>query len=247
MHKILKILGFFGKIFRGVLSSILCLARHKAARAEQEWLRCWWHRVEQVSEKPFGFPWKCYVLWQLGSATSGWCASTCIQCPCKSGESYQEMRAHPCTNTDDHRGHFLFLLQIKAYTQLKIAGLYPSAYWVGQAVVDLPLFFSILVLMIGSLFAFHYGIYFYVGKFMAVVSVVGTWGHTGVQGLGSVIFHKHLFLLDGSAGFSKTMYTENAWSGFLVQRHQPECTKGKTASSPEGGGGKYLGFNWEPE
>lgn len=35
--------------------------------------------------------------------------------------------------------------------------------------VDLPLFFFILVLMIGSLFAFHYGVYFYVGKFLAVV------------------------------------------------------------------------------
>uniref|UniRef100_A0A672UQS1 Cholesterol transporter ABCA5 n=1 Tax=Strigops habroptila TaxID=2489341 RepID=A0A672UQS1_STRHB len=63
--------------------------------------------------------------------------------------------------------HFLSLkrenkcVRIKAYTQLKIAGLYPSAYWTGQAVVDLPLFFSILILMIGSLFAFHYGVYFY--------------------------------------------------------------------------------------
>lgn len=68
---------------------------------------------------------------------------------------------------------FLSPSQLRAYTQLQIAGLYPSAYWAGQALVDLPLFFSILVLMLGSLFAFHYGIYFYAGKFMAVVSVVG--------------------------------------------------------------------------
>ncbi|OXB75592.1 UNVERIFIED_CONTAM: hypothetical protein H355_015708 [Colinus virginianus] len=59
--------------------------------------------------------------------------------------------------------------KLRAYTQLQIAGLYPSAYWVGQALVDLPLFFFILVLMLGSLFAFHYGIYFYAGKFMAVL------------------------------------------------------------------------------
>ncbi|XP_069055940.1 cholesterol transporter ABCA5 isoform X1 [Pleurodeles waltl] len=59
--------------------------------------------------------------------------------------------------------------KMKAYTQLKMAGLYPSAYWVGQAVVDLPLFFLILVLMMGSLFAFHYGVYFYADKFVAVV------------------------------------------------------------------------------
>ncbi|KAJ7401602.1 ATP binding cassette subfamily A member 5 [Pitangus sulphuratus] len=64
--------------------------------------------------------------------------------------------------------------KIKAYTQLKIAGLYPSAYWTGQAIVDLPLFFSILVLMIGSLFAFHYGVYFYVGKFLAVTALLCT-------------------------------------------------------------------------
>ncbi|KAM4673147.1 cholesterol transporter ABCA5 isoform 2-T4 [Amazona ochrocephala] len=64
--------------------------------------------------------------------------------------------------------------KIKAYTQLKIAGLYPSAYWTGQAVVDLPLFFSILTLMIGSLFAFHYGVYFYVGKFLAVTALLCT-------------------------------------------------------------------------
>ncbi|XP_019349796.1 cholesterol transporter ABCA5 [Alligator mississippiensis] len=59
--------------------------------------------------------------------------------------------------------------KIKAYTQLKISGLYPSAYWTGQAIIDLPLFFFILGLMIGSLFAFHYGVYFYVGKFLAVI------------------------------------------------------------------------------
>ncbi|XP_069511181.1 cholesterol transporter ABCA5-like [Ambystoma mexicanum] len=64
-------------------------------------------------------------------------------------------------NADSHK--------MKAYTQLKMAGLYPSAYWVGQAVVDLPLFFLILILMMGSLFAFHYGVYFYADKFIAVV------------------------------------------------------------------------------
>ncbi|KAL4835198.1 hypothetical protein H8958_017184 [Nasalis larvatus] len=58
---------------------------------------------------------------------------------------------------------------IKAYTQLKLSGLLPSAYWIGQAVVDIPLFFIILILMLGSLLAFHYGLYFYTVKFLAVV------------------------------------------------------------------------------
>lgn len=48
--------------------------------------------------------------------------------------------------------------------------------WPGS--VDLLLFFFILILMIGSLFTFHYGVYFYVGKFLAVVSV--GWGESRV-------------------------------------------------------------------
>ncbi|XP_066474234.1 cholesterol transporter ABCA5-like isoform X2 [Tiliqua scincoides] len=59
--------------------------------------------------------------------------------------------------------------QIKAHTQLKISGLYPSAYWCGQALVDIPLFYIILLMMIGSLFVFHHGVYFYPEKFLAVV------------------------------------------------------------------------------
>uniref|UniRef100_A0A8C4VXT6 ATP binding cassette subfamily A member 5 n=1 Tax=Gopherus evgoodei TaxID=1825980 RepID=A0A8C4VXT6_9SAUR len=62
--------------------------------------------------------------------------------------------------------------KIKAYTQLKISGLYPSAYWSGQAVIDFPLFFISVVLMIGSLFAFHRGVYFDTWKFLAIVSLI---------------------------------------------------------------------------
>ncbi|KAM9210611.1 LOW QUALITY PROTEIN: ATP-binding cassette sub-family A member 9-like [Dugong dugon] len=35
----------------------------------------------------------------------------------------------------------------KAHSQLRISGLYPSAYWFGQALVDVPLYFLILLLM----------------------------------------------------------------------------------------------------
>jgi hypothetical protein len=41
----------------------------------------------------------------------------------------------------------LFLYQKKVHSQLWISGLYPSAYWFGQAVVDIPLYFLILLLM----------------------------------------------------------------------------------------------------
>uniref|UniRef100_A0A8C0LEE4 ATP binding cassette subfamily A member 9 n=1 Tax=Canis lupus dingo TaxID=286419 RepID=A0A8C0LEE4_CANLU len=36
----------------------------------------------------------------------------------------------------------------KAHSQLRISGLYPSAYWFGQALVDIPLYFLILLLII---------------------------------------------------------------------------------------------------
>ncbi|XP_015501469.1 ATP-binding cassette sub-family A member 5 [Parus major] len=91
--------------------------------------------------------------------------------------------------------------KIKAYTQLKIAGLYPSAYWTGQAVVDLPLFFFILILMIGSLFAFHYGVYFYVGKFLAVIFCL-------VGYVPSVV----LFTYVVSFTFRKVQNTKEFWS-----------------------------------
>uniref|UniRef100_A0A8C5V606 ATP binding cassette subfamily A member 9 n=1 Tax=Microcebus murinus TaxID=30608 RepID=A0A8C5V606_MICMU len=35
----------------------------------------------------------------------------------------------------------------KAHSQLRISGLYPSAYWFGQALVDVPLYFLILLIM----------------------------------------------------------------------------------------------------
>ncbi|NWR25396.1 ABCA5 protein, partial [Emberiza fucata] len=91
--------------------------------------------------------------------------------------------------------------KIKAYTQLKIAGLYPSAYWTGQAVVDLPLFFLILILMIGSLFAFHYGVYFYVGKFLAVIFCL-------IGYVPSVV----LFTYVVSFTFRKVQNTKEFWS-----------------------------------
>lgn len=45
----------------------------------------------------------------------------------------------------------LFLLpfpsQIKAHAQLRVSGLFPSAYWCGQALVDVPLFWALMCLM----------------------------------------------------------------------------------------------------
>ncbi|XP_067403405.1 cholesterol transporter ABCA5 isoform X2 [Emydura macquarii macquarii] len=91
--------------------------------------------------------------------------------------------------------------KIKAYPQLKISGLYPSAYWTGQAVIDFPLFFIILVLMIGSLFAFHPGVYFYTRKFLAVIFCL-------IGYVPSVV----LFTYVVSFTFKKVQNTKEFWS-----------------------------------
>ncbi|XP_061471624.1 cholesterol transporter ABCA5-like isoform X2 [Rhineura floridana] len=64
-------------------------------------------------------------------------------------------------NAENHR--------IKAYTQLKISGLFPSAYWCGQALIDIILYYIILLLMVGILFIVHHGIIFFPEELLAVV------------------------------------------------------------------------------
>ncbi|XP_012893477.1 PREDICTED: ATP-binding cassette sub-family A member 5 isoform X2 [Dipodomys ordii] len=91
--------------------------------------------------------------------------------------------------------------KIKAYTQLKLSGLLPSAYWIGQAIVDIPLFFVVLILMLGSLFAFHHGLYFYAVKFLAVVFCL-------IGYVPSVI----LFTYIASFTFKKILNTKEFWS-----------------------------------
>lgn len=46
--------------------------------------------------------------------------------------------------------------KIKARSQLRISGLFPSAYWCGQALVDTALYWLLLFLMVAILFAFNY-------------------------------------------------------------------------------------------
>nr|XP_020039050.1 ATP-binding cassette sub-family A member 5 isoform X2 [Castor canadensis] len=91
--------------------------------------------------------------------------------------------------------------KIKAYTQLKLSGLLPSAYWIGQAIVDIPLFLIVLILMLGSLFAFHHGLYFHAVKFLAVVFCL-------IGYVPSVI----LFTYIASFTFKKILNTKEFWS-----------------------------------
>ncbi|XP_058477240.1 ATP-binding cassette sub-family A member 5 isoform X1 [Solea solea] len=45
--------------------------------------------------------------------------------------------------------------EIKCRSTLRISGLLPSAYWCGQAVVDIPFFYLILSLMVAIIFSLH--------------------------------------------------------------------------------------------
>ncbi|TRY83021.1 hypothetical protein DNTS_007641 [Danionella cerebrum] len=45
--------------------------------------------------------------------------------------------------------------ELKCRSTLRISGLIPSAYWCGQAAIDVPFYFLILVCMTSTLFAFH--------------------------------------------------------------------------------------------
>lgn len=49
----------------------------------------------------------------------------------------------------------LFFYQLKCRSTLRISGLVPSAYWCGQAAIDVPFYYLILICMTSTLFAFH--------------------------------------------------------------------------------------------
>ncbi|XP_068119418.1 cholesterol transporter ABCA5 isoform X2 [Hyperolius riggenbachi] len=59
--------------------------------------------------------------------------------------------------------------KVKTYTQLKMSGLYQSAYWVGQAAVDMPLYLLILSIMLATFFIFNRGIPLYAGTVVSLV------------------------------------------------------------------------------
>lgn len=48
-----------------------------------------------------------------------------------------------------------FFYQLKCRSTLRISGLVPSAYWCGQAAIDVPFYYLILTCMTCTLFAFH--------------------------------------------------------------------------------------------
>ncbi|XP_074080807.1 ATP-binding cassette sub-family A member 10-like isoform X2 [Macrotis lagotis] len=70
--------------------------------------------------------------------------------------------------------------KIKAQAQLRISGLYPSAYWCGQALVDVPLNFLILLLICAIAYIFHI-IHFTMhisNIFLQIICIIGYAGST---------------------------------------------------------------------
>uniref|UniRef100_A0A3Q0SZ76 Cholesterol transporter ABCA5 n=1 Tax=Amphilophus citrinellus TaxID=61819 RepID=A0A3Q0SZ76_AMPCI len=63
--------------------------------------------------------------------------------------------------------------ELKCRSTLHISGLVPSAYWCGQAAVDLPFYYLILSCMISVLFSFHTGNLLTSGNLTAVLCTVG--------------------------------------------------------------------------
>ncbi|RLV94598.1 hypothetical protein DV515_00013079 [Chloebia gouldiae] len=60
------------------------------------------------------------------------------------------------TNLPNYNGAIKISLEgkLQARSQLRLAGLFPSAYWCGQALVDIPFFWSLICLMFGILTLF---------------------------------------------------------------------------------------------
>uniref|UniRef100_A0A4W3K4I1 ATP binding cassette subfamily A member 5 n=1 Tax=Callorhinchus milii TaxID=7868 RepID=A0A4W3K4I1_CALMI len=61
-------------------------------------------------------------------------------------------------------------LQIKSRSQLRLSGLFPSAYWCGYALVDIPVYFVIVAVMLGCVIAFNTTSLLHVGAGISMVS-----------------------------------------------------------------------------
>ncbi|XP_056405772.1 ABC-type organic anion transporter ABCA8-like isoform X2 [Hyla sarda] len=66
--------------------------------------------------------------------------------------------------------------KIKARSQLRVCGLFPSAYWCGQALVDIALYWLLLFLMVTILFAFNYRIMFSFSKVALLILEILVYG-----------------------------------------------------------------------
>ncbi|XP_073166647.1 ABC-type organic anion transporter ABCA8-like isoform X3 [Lepidochelys kempii] len=95
--------------------------------------------------------------------------------------------------------------KIKAHSQLRVSGLFPSAYWCGQALVDIPLYLILLFSMFGVIFALSYRISKSAGEALALF--------TGITGYGiSMILFVYLIAFT----FRKRCNSCDFWSFILI-------------------------------
>ncbi|XP_067403873.1 uncharacterized protein [Emydura macquarii macquarii] len=95
--------------------------------------------------------------------------------------------------------------KIKARSQLWTSGLVPSAYWCGQALVDIPLFLILLFSMFGILFAMRYRISMSAIEALALI--------TGITGYGAAMV---LFIYLIAFIFRKRCNNCDFWSFILI-------------------------------
>uniref|UniRef100_A0A673I6D1 ATP-binding cassette sub-family A member 5-like n=1 Tax=Sinocyclocheilus rhinocerous TaxID=307959 RepID=A0A673I6D1_9TELE len=73
----------------------------------------------------------------------------------------EDKEVYICVVTSYNDGFLFYLIffiifnQLKCRSTLRISGLVPSAYWCGQAAIDVPFYYLILICMTSTLFAFH--------------------------------------------------------------------------------------------
>ncbi|KAG6936912.1 ATP binding cassette subfamily A member 9, partial [Chelydra serpentina] len=95
--------------------------------------------------------------------------------------------------------------KIKARSQLRVSGLFPSAYWCGQALVDIPLYLILLFSMFGMIFALSYRISMSASEALALF--------TGIIGYGvSMILFVYLIAFT----FRKRCNSCDFWSFIFI-------------------------------
>uniref|UniRef100_A0A452J531 ABC transporter domain-containing protein n=1 Tax=Gopherus agassizii TaxID=38772 RepID=A0A452J531_9SAUR len=94
---------------------------------------------------------------------------------------------------------------IKARSQLRVSGLVPSAYWCGQALVDISLYLILLFSMFGIIFALSHKITMSAGEALALF--------TGITGYGASMI---LFVYLIAFTFRKRCNSCDFWSFILI-------------------------------
>uniref|UniRef100_A0A8V5GA54 Uncharacterized protein n=1 Tax=Melopsittacus undulatus TaxID=13146 RepID=A0A8V5GA54_MELUD len=135
--------------------------------------------------------------------------------------------------------------QLQARAQLRLAGLLPSAYWCGQALVDVPLFWTLLCLMFGVLLLFNricpLQIICTIGYGVSLILLIYLIAFKFRTGRSNRYIWSFIFILVSEVNLKCLIYTSRHWrfhfkytniqrSGEAVTRLDPifRCVLGKT-------------------